>query len=270
MSTFAITRQGPGGTTDNAVTQIGTDITMPAGGPHIIHGVACCVVHHTPTLAQSLQGYLRMLAASGDLDPDPAPAKFPCVGLANSSSANMGVAVVPTNIYRTNYSASGKAIIQLSYVNSGANTVAPEILASLIFGDKIPAPGFQNFIDQVDTTFASAAEQLVGTITLSEKAKRITGVLAVGFHAGAMTASEEVMGWIRLDSQDMKLQPAEFPFSLNCSAGLATVAGQASSPHLPFIDVDIPVTGGAIINVYATTSISVTASARVQAFLAYE
>jgi hypothetical protein len=211
-----------------------------------------------------------MLAASGDLDPDPAPAKFPCYGLANSSGAAMGVAVVPTNIYRTNYTAAGKAIIQLSFVNSGANTVAPEILASLIFGDKIPDKGFQNFIDQVDSSFASAAEQLVGTITLSEKAKRITGILATGFHAGAMTASQEVMGWIRLDSQDMKLQPSEFPFMLNCSAGLGAVAGQSSTPPAPFIDVDIPVTGGAIINIYATTSIAVTASARVQAFIAYE
>ena len=270
MSSHSIVRQGPGGTSDNAVKQIGTDITMPAGGPHNIYAIGTCSVLHTPTPNQSLQGILKITSLSGDITPDPAPGKFPCIGLGNASSANLGAALVPLNIFPVNFQAAGKSLLKLEYINSGTNSFPPEILAAIFFGDKPPEQSPLNFIDQVDKAFTTAAEVSLGSITISEKAKRLTGILAIGLHAGPITASQEVMGSVRLDSNDVQLQPAQYPFSLCSSAGLGTPAGQPSTPHLPFIPLDIPLPGGSIINIYATTSIAVTGSARVQVFLAYE
>lgn len=269
MGTHGNVVQGNGGTTDDAVTQIGSDITLPAGGPWKLFGVTTTAVQHTPTAAQSCQGYIRLDALSGDVRPNLAPAKIPVIGPGNMVSANSGSANSPSNLFPVDFEASGKAVIRVNFVNSQANTVAPKIQCALMYGDAIPEKVRFNFFDEVHTEFAATTETSLGTITLSEAAKKIVGVAGIAYHAGALSASEECMAYFRLASDDIGIQPAEFPCNAAANAGLGTVAGQFSAIPFNFIPVDIPIVGGARITVYATTTIAVTNSARVGVWLAY-
>lgn len=270
MPTHAYARQGPGGTTALAETQIGANITMPAGGPWIIHHVWGQVVKATALADQGTGGILHVQSLSGDLTPDPAPGKYPLIGSQISQSAAFGIASVPLNLWPVHWEAAGKATLSLSYIQQLAITTASEVACGIIFGTERPEVRPLVFSDYVQASFASAAEQAIGSITLAEKATRIVGILADLNKGDAASVAEEVMATIRLDSADIKLPPGQYPCCRAFDSGLGTVAGSSSVAQSQFIPVDIPVIGGAIINVFATTSISVTANADVTVYLAYE
>jgi hypothetical protein len=270
MATHAIARQGPGGTAALAKTQIGADITLPAGGPWTIFAIWGQVVKATTVPAEGTGGQLIVDALSGDLDPDPAPGKYPLIGNCGSSSANSGCAAVPLNIWPVNWTAAGKALLKLSYLNQLLITTASEVAAGILFGTEVPEKRPLKFCDGVYSAFASATEQSIGTITLAEKATRIVGILADLNHGEALTTGEETMATIRLGSPDVKMPPAQYPCMRAFDAGDGTVEGESAVPRMDFIPVDIPVLGGARIEVYATSSISVTGNCEVQVFIAYE
>lgn len=270
MATHGTARQGAGGTVAASVTQVGDDIVMPAGGPWEIWGIWAQAVLHTPTAAESLVGSIRLNALSGDLSPDPAPGNYPCIGLGNASGANIGVVQVPLNIWPVSWQAMGKAVITMSFVNHNGNTVAPEIACGVLFGDARPASRPLIFSDVVTNAWAAVAETQIGTITISEKASRVVGLLSHIEHAAAAAASIEAQGIIRLDSPDVKIQPAQYPFNNNVSAGLGAPAGQGSMPQMQYIPLDIPIEGGSSVNIFATSSVAVTNNARAAVYLAYE
>ena len=270
MATHALAVQGVGGTADASITQIGTDITLPAGGPWKIQkiwGQACL---HTPTVSESLIGSLVIDSKSGDISPDPAPGIYPIMGLPVAMGANEPQPMVPLSIWDVDWDAAGKSVIKLSFLNRGGNTVAPEIACGIIFDSDIIEKRPLRFCDGVHASVAAAVSTIVGTITLAEKATRIIGLCANAVNGGALTASEETMGIITLQSDDVKLPPAQYPMSFACSAGLGTPTGACSTPGYGFIPINIPVAGGARVKIYVTTSIAVTGGADVCAYLAYE
>ena len=270
MSTHAIARQGPASATAATKLQIGADIIMPADGPWTIFGIWGQVVKATAVAAEGTGGLLILDSLSGDIDPDPAPAKWPVVGNMAGASANFAGAQVPLNIWPVNWSASGKATLKLSFTNLLASATAPEVACGIIFGKEIPERKSMLFCDSVSAAFAAATEQSIGTITLAEKATRIVGILADLQKGDAHTVAEEVMATIRLDSADIKFPPAQFPCCRAYDSGDGTVAGAASVPQSQFIPVDIPIVGGARIDVFATSSIAVTANCEVTVSIAYE
>lgn len=270
MSTHALAVTGTGGTTALAETQIGSDLTLPAGGPWTIFGIWGLVVKDTTVPNEGTGGALLIDALSGDLDPDPAPGKYPVVGAPASESANAAIAAVPLNIWQVNWKAAGKAVISLKYLNQLAITTGSDVAAGIIFGDSIPEKRPLVFCDGVRTAFASTAEQSVGTITLAEKATRIVGIFADCNKGDAPTAGVPVLVTIRLDSADVKFAPAQFPCNRGFNASDGTAVGQSATPMSNFIPVDIVVVGGARVDVFATSSASVTGNVEVQVYLAYE
>jgi hypothetical protein len=158
----------------------------------------------------------------------------------------------------------------MSYRQQLAITAASQVRAGLIFGKEIPEKRPIRFSDSVQASFASATEQSIGSITLAEKASRITGVLAVLNKGDTITVAEPIIGIIRLASSDLLLPPAQFPFNVCFDSSDGTPAGETGMPQSQYIPVDIEITGGAIIDVFATTDISVTGNADVSVFLAYE
>ena len=98
MATHGLLVTGTGGTAAESVTQIGANITMPAGGPWTIHGLWGLVVQDTAVADEAVSGGLRLEALSGDLTPDPAPGRYPCLGIPSQSSANFGAHSTPLNI----------------------------------------------------------------------------------------------------------------------------------------------------------------------------
>lgn len=270
MASFGIVRTGVGGTTANTLANIGGVITMPAGGPYTIYGIWAQIAKITTIPDEKTGGFLKFEALSGDLTPDPAPGKFPLIGNHPSASADAAAAANPLNIWPTRFQASGKATIQLSYLNDSIITTAPQVLAGILFGTEVPTAQPHVFVDSVEGEFASASEQTLGSIVLAEKAKKITGILAILSKPGATTDGEAVAATIRLDSVDVKLQPAEYPCNVAYDAEDGTQVGALSSPQSQFIPVNIPILPGSTINVLATTTVSVTNNASIRVFLAYE
>ena len=270
MPTHAFARQGPGGTAALASTQIGADIIMPAGGPWLIHHVWAQVVKATTIPDQGTAGILHVQSLSGDMLPDPAPGKFPVIGSSISESANASLSSVPLNLWPVDWEAAGKASLRMNYIQQLAMTTASEVACGIIFGNERPQVLPIKFGDYVQTSWASAAETAVGTITLAEKATRIVGILANLNKGDASTTAEEVMATIRLDSADVMLPPGQYPCNRAFNASDGTAVGQPGAPQSQFIPVDIPVQGGARIDVYVTSSISVTSNADIIVHLAYE
>lgn len=270
MSTHAQAVVGVGATGAAVKTIIGAALTLPAGGPWTIHDLWGMVAKKTTIPSEGTGGQLIIDSLSGDISPDPAPGKYPMIGNPQCSSANSSIAAMPLNLFPVNWSAAGKSVISLSYLNQLAITTGSITAAGIIFGETIPEKRRLVFCDGVYASFASATEQLVGTIVLAEKATRIVGILADLNKGDALTTAEEVLATIRLASDDVKMPPGVYPCNRCFDAGDGTVAGECSAPRSDFIPVDIPVTGGSRINCYATTSCSVTGNADVQIYIAYE
>ncbi len=270
MPTFAQARMGSGGVVALSKTQIGADITLPAGGPWTIFGIWGNVAKRTTLPDEGSGGRLIIEAKSGDLTPDPAPGKYPLIGNSATNSANSGQTENALNIWPVNWQASGKAVISLSYQNITTITTGSAVAAGIIFGDAIPEKRPLVFCDGVSASFASATEQSVGSITLAEKATRIVGIFADINKLDAWTTGEPIIGTIRLASDDIKLPPSQYPFNRAFNAPDGTAVGGASTGQAQFIPVDIPVIGGSIIDIFATTLLSVTGNADVNVYIAYE
>lgn len=270
MATHALLETGTGGTTAAAKTQIGSDITLPAGGPWTIFDVWSIAVKSTTVPNEGTGGQLIVEAKSGDLSPDPAPGKYPLFGSCASESANSAISEVATSHFPVNWQASGKAVLSLYYQNQLAITTGSPVAAGIIFGNEIPDNRPLVFSDGVYNSWAATAETLVGTITLAEKATRIVGICADLRKGDAPTAGEAILGTIRLASDDVKMPPAQYPCVRGYNASDGTAVGQSSAGKFDYIPVDIPVEGGARIAVYGTTTISVTGNADMHAFIAYE
>lgn len=268
--THALAVTGTGGTSARETTQIGSNITLPAGGPWFIHHIWGQVAKLTTIPDQGTGGELIVNAASGDLTPDPAPGKYPLVGNALSQAANGAISSVPLNLWEVAWNASGKAVIQLSYRQQLAMTSASQLAAGIIFSDTKPEKRPLTFCDSVQASFASATEQTIGTITLAEKATRIVGFMADLNKGDAATAAEAIMATVRLGSNDVKLPPMTLPCNRAFDASDGTAAGSDSSAQSQFIPLDIPVEGGARIDCFATTTESVTANADIAIYIAYE
>lgn len=268
--THALARLGTGGTAALADTQIGADIVMPAGGPWTIFGLWGQVCKVTAVASEGTGGTLVLNSVSGDLTPDPAPGLWPMIGNPQGSSANFSLAALPLNIWPTNIQAAGKAILELRYQQQLAISAASAVAAGIIFGDSIPGPFRAPFCDRVQAAFASATEQTIGEIVISQKATKITGIFADVNKGDALTVAEPVLATIRLASDDVQMPPSQYPCFRCFDSGDGTVEGETACPQGQFIPVDIPVAGGSRIDCFATTSQSVTANAEVRIFLAYE
>lgn len=268
--THGIVRTGQGGTTAAARTQIGADIILPAGGPWIISGFYGQLAKITTVPDEGAGGFIEMFASSGDLQPQPAPANFPLIGPSISESVNVAVSAQPLQIWPVNYTAPGKATIQLFYTQDQAITTGSRIITGIIFGEEVPVKRPSPFCATIASEFASGTEQNFGTITLSENASRIVGILADLNKADAATVAQECAATVRLASDSMTLQPAQFPCNRAFNASDGTAVGQSATPFSEIIPLDIPVIGGAIITVFATTTRSVTGNASLRVFLFYE
>ncbi len=270
MPTHAFIRTGTGGTNAGDVTLIGSNITLPAGGPWLIHNLWSQVAKISTVPSEGTGGILRMNAVSGDLTPDPAPGNYPMIGSPASQSANSPLTAVPLNLMDIESSGSGKAVISLSYVNDLAITTGSAVAAGIIFGDGRPEKRPLMFVDRVQGAFASAAEQTIGSITLAEKATRIIGIMADCNKGDAVTAGEAAMVTIRIDSNDNKISPLQLPCNRAFNASDGTHVGGSSVAQSQFIPVDIPVIGGSILDIFATSTVSVTGNVEVAVYIAYE
>ena len=139
-----------------------------------------------------------------------------------------------------------------------ATTVAPIVLAGIIYGHTEPTLQPLTFIDTVRLAKTTAANQAIGNITLSEKCTRIVGVCGILSQSGVLTTGEELIGFFNLTSNDIDIVPAQFPFSCASEPGLGATIAAAPQPPAFFIPVDIPTPAGAILSAFAQFQTAVT------------
>jgi hypothetical protein len=251
-------------------TNLGTiELPQRDSGSWLIHKIFAQVVEATATAAESVGGDIRLSPAQGEVSPNPAPSRFPVFNSGSSLGATIGVQPCPLHLYDIEYAASGQARIDLIYNNAIAATVAPQVVAGIMFGDERPVQVPFNFVDRVRTTVTAAADTAVGTITLSQNATAIVGILGIIQQDGVLVAGEELIGFFRLASDDVKLVPAQYPFNSVFSAGLgATIQGGTQSP-IHFLPTLIPVPKGCRIDCFCDLNTAVTNGADVEIFIAY-
>lgn len=270
MATHALLTTGVGSTTAATKIKVGSTLELPAGGPWLIHHIWGQVVKITSVANEGTGGLMHFDAKSGDINPNPAPGTYPLVGTPAGESANFSISSVPLNLLPVDWEAAGKATLDISYTGLLAITTAPVVAAGIIFGKGRPEVLPLTFCDVVSSSFASATEQSIGTITLAEKATRIVGIHADCNKGDAITAAEAILATIRLDSNDEQLPPAQYPCCRAFNASDGTAVGQAGVPQSQFIPVDIPIVGGARINVFATSTASVTGNVDISVAIAYQ
>lgn len=257
-----------GGATTATETLLGT-ITLPAGGPWLVHNVFGQVVAATATAAERTGGHFRFDVASGDLTPNPAPSRFPCAASSASLGATINRAVCPLHLYPVEWEAAGKAVINVYGVNHNTSTVAPQWVVGMIFGKTAPEILPIQFIERVNGSVIAAADTALGTILLAEKATRITGVCGIIQQHGVVVAGEELLGFFRFSSDDLNLPPSQFPFNAAYGAGLGVTIYGGDEPPIHLIPVDFPVPAGARINVNVDLNTAVTNATDCSVYIAY-
>ncbi len=257
------------GSTGAGDTTIGS-ITLPAGGPWNIFQVWSLIAAPTATAAESYGGHFRLSAASGDVSPNPAPSRFPTGMVGSFLGATADNVVSPLQIYDVDYQAAGKAVIDLIYNEASAVTVATQVCLGIIFGKERPVSKPFKYCDRVRAAITAAADTTIGTLTLPEGASRITGLACIAVQDGVLTTAEELIGFFRLASDDIKLPPAQYPINAAFSAGLGALIMAAPMQPVNIIPVNIPVPGGARIDAFLDLNTAVTNAAEVELFVTFE
>lgn len=228
------------------------------------------VVRQTATAAESMGGHFGLVSVSGDITPDPAPSRFPVFETGSFLGATAPVPVCPRFNYQTDLLAAGKANIDLVYHQAIACTAAAYGNIGIKYGPSITQPRRAKFCDRCRTTTNLTTVVQVGTISLSEKATRITGIMGVLSQDGVLATAQALTGIFSLRSDDVDLVPSFWLFNEVFGAGLGIAIGggqhTAPRPH----EVDIPVPGGARIDCFVDLFASVTNAADVEIFLMYE
>ncbi len=250
-------------------TTIG-QIELPASGPWLVHDVAGQIVRQTATAAESVGGHFRLSPPSGDLTPDPRPSSFPVFEEGSSLGGTIDLSTCPLKLHQTAWNAEGKATIDLIGHQAITVTAAPMFLISVIFGPSRPELRPAVFVDHLRAANGAAGATALGTLNLSEKATRITGIAGVIQQDGVLTTAEELIGHFFITSDDVKLSPLQLPFNCVFGAGLGILINAVSQPQVNFIPVDIPVPGGARLDCFSDLLTAVTNPADIEIFVRYE
>jgi len=260
---------GVGGTVAATVTTIGA-ITLPANGPWKIFGIWGYVVQGTVIAAQATMGHIQMVSVSGDVTPNPAPSAWPLAATASFLGAATGRPQVPVTINPCTLEASGKAIVNMNYVNDCAVTTGSDVALGVLYGKTVPTRVSPAFSDFVTAGFNTAGANAVGVITLAEKAKRIVAIGCDVIQNLVSTTGEEILPYWTITSDDIDFPPSQWPCNSAASEGLVTNHGY-NNPIVPsMIPVNIPVVGGARLNISVTLLAGTTNNVQGTAYIMYE
>ncbi len=264
-----VTGAGPTAADTDAIIS-GAAITFPAGGPWKVFQVFGQGVLATATAAEKQGSHFRLNAPSGDVTPNPAPSRFPIPSIGSFLGAVHDVPACPLVLHDVDYTVQGKGTLEFIVQESTAVTVAAQYVCGIIFGKTRPVHKPFVYVDRASAQVSAAADSSVATLTLAERATKITAVCGMLTQDGVLTTAEELTGFFRLASDDVKLPPMQLPFSTVFGAGLGATIANATYNRPIWIPVNIPIEGGARIDCFVDLNTAVTNPADVEIFIAYE
>jgi len=248
----------------------GASFLMPADGPWMIFELFSTFISGTPGADEGISGYMTVESLEGGILPDPAPARYPIISSPSAGTTVDHQPIVALTRTPVLWDAAGKAELKFRTFLSDTITAPTFGQIGILFGKEIPAFRPRIFSNGIEYEATSADEELAGTITLSERAKRIVAIMPHLNLSGAISSADARMGQIRLDSDDIELTPLTLPCDFAFPAGDATGQAVPSVYPQPWFDVDIPVREGARINVFTKATSTQHADMIFQTFLAYE
>lgn len=260
---------GTGATAAAAITLLGA-ITLPANGPWNIWGIWGYAVANAANAAEAVHGDIQIVSVSGDITPNPAPSRWPLASQPSYLGAATGKPLVPVTISPVLLEASGKAIANLNYIQHCARTAADVVAAGLLYGKTVPEFVRPRFCDSVTAAFKAVGTNVVGTITLAEKATRIVAIECTVVQDNVSTATEEILPYWIMSSDDIDFPPSQWPCSFASNIGLATNHGLNNAIRPDPIVVNIPVVGGARVNISVNLLAATTNNVQATARLYYE
>lgn len=252
-----------------ADTIIGTIEVPQRDTPWLINSIMGQIARQTGTAAEALNGNFGFGSPLGDLTPAPDPSRY----LIKESCSLLGsvsdVSSCPLHKYDQEILIAGKGNVGFNVQAAIAPAVAPIWAVGIHYAPDIVVPKRAMFANRVRTTVTATTRTQVGTITLSEKATEIVGIIGHLTQDGVLTTAEELIGFFDISSQDISVQPSDWLFNEVYGAGLgATIAGGEVYPPMPHL-VSIPVPGGARIDCFVTLETAVTNGADVEICLLY-
>lgn len=249
---------------------IGTiELPQRAQGNWKIYKVYGQLTSNSQIAADAIGGYMKLSPNTGEITPHPAPSKIPLFGYGAYAGSQADATPAPLQSYDVDLEASGKANIDLIFNNATSGSTTMEMVLGILFGDEIPPPTRFKWVDNVRNTLTSTSETSIGTIELSANATKIVGIAGIVQPAGTPNQGQEVLATLRLDSDDIKIVPAQYPFHSGFHPGVGTSFGSSFQPKIEFLPVSIPVQGGARIDCFATLYSAVSNGADTEIFIAY-
>lgn len=270
MSTFGLSTSDQFTIFPDSPRDIGADLILPAGGPWIIFGLWAQAIESVFASGLGFSGYVHFESVSGDIVPDPAPGNYPIFNPGTITTNSNQNWCIPTIIHPVLWEAAGKSKIKFQMINTSVNTWPLFAYAGIIFGDTIPQRRPRIFSDIIHSAIVDNVEVLIGTFTLSEKASRITAILADVKPVSPANDNQSVGGFFRLDSDDAEMNPTHLPFARYWPASKGGTGGGATVPKLDYIDLDIPIPGGARVNVFAKLEGAFLNPIDINVYIAYE
>lgn len=274
--THSLGVSGVGATTAGTPVTVGT-VTFPRPGPWNVWGMWYNIAPDTPTTAEENISFLELVDVNGDLPMNPTPYLLPILSRSAIAGDGQLSEVYPWQWRRFGWGAvPGGSQLRFREDVATSNTVGNQIAAGFFFGvkpnsyDVETGKVLMNHVQRVEGTADSTAETSAGTITLSEKAKMITG-LCFTVDQATSAEGEGVLGTYRIDSDDIDLTPSVYPFSHVTSSPLdpAEAILMTSQYEPKFMPVHIPVSGGVAIEFLSTLTVDVGAAAITNAYIGY-
>ena len=250
-------------------SKMGT-LTLPAGGPWIIHHVYGQIIKVSNTDPDTIVATFYFQPAAGDFSPNPTPSFFPfdTTGKASASAVNMPQSTI--SLFPVFWTAPGSAQLEVFTAQRATSPGNLTGTIGILYSARAPQQTFPTKYAQLDSTINSTNEEQLGTIQLAQSSRRLLGIHGHMEQEDEIRDDDIAVGTIRLDSADLALSPLSFPFQ-TIYGPAPTASFQAIQNGAPFfIPLDIPVPKGARIDVFTTWADHFTVQQMQQVYLAYE
>lgn len=268
---------GAGGLTAETPVTVGT-VTLAAGGPWNVWGIYYAIVEDVAVTTEQSINVLRVLApnTSDFLTPAPSPFDIPTTAIGAIAGDGAIPWALAHQVKPVAWRVAGKGLIRFQTFPDITISNAVRASCGVLYGTKPQvverfdeAPYV--FSDRVAGTSDGTAEASIGTITLSERATLITALCVTVDHA-TNAEGDEINGLFRIQSDDIDLAPARYPFSHYTTAGLDPAEGifLATPYHPKWVNVHIPVPGGARVEFLTDLDQDVTNAANTNCYIRYQ